>query len=45
MTNDPITQELDELEKELGTAAIQLVVTLIAVACLAFGLGYFTGIN
>ncbi len=45
MTNDPITKEIDELEEELGTAAIQLIVTLIAVACLAFGLGYIVGIN
>ena len=45
MTNDPITKEIDELEEEFGTAAIQLVVTLIVVACLSFGLGYFTGIN
>lgn len=45
MTNDPITQELDELEKELGTAAIQLIVTFAAVFLVAFGLGYLTGIN
>jgi hypothetical protein len=45
MTNDPITKEIDELEEELGTAAIQLIVTLIAVAVVSFGFGYITGIN
>ena len=44
MTN-PITQEIDELEKELGTAAIQIIVTFAAVFLVAFGLGYLTGIN
>ena len=41
----PITQELEELEKELGTAAIQLIATFAAVFLVAFGLGYLTGIN
>ena len=41
----PITQELDELEKELGTAAIQLIVLLLCVFAVAFGLGYMAGIN
>jgi len=45
MTNDPITKEIDELEKELGTAAIQLIVTFAAIFVVAFGLGYLTGIN
>ena len=45
MTNEPITQEIDELEKELGTAAIQLIVTFAAIFFVAFGLGYWTGIN
>ena len=41
----PTTQEIDELEKELGTAAIQLIVTFASIFVVAFGLGYFTGIN
>jgi hypothetical protein len=45
MTNDPITKEIDELEKELGTAAIQLIVTFVAIFVVAFGFGYWTGIN
>ena len=35
----PITQEIDELEKELGTAAIQLMVTFAVILLLRFGLG------
>ena len=45
MTNDPITTEIDELEEELGTAAIQLIVLLLCVFSVAFGLGYLAGIN
>lgn len=45
MTNDPITKEIDELEKELGTAAIQLIVTFAAIFVVAFLFGYWTGIN
>ena len=45
MTNDPITKEIDELEKELGTAAIHLIVTFVAIFVVAFGFGYWTGIN
>ena len=41
----PITQELEELEKEFGTAAIQLIVTFVAIFVVAFLFGYWTGIN
>lgn len=33
----------DEIEDELGTAAIQLVCLLAVIFCLAFWLGYLTG--
>lgn len=39
----PITQEIDELEKELGTAAIQLMVTFAVIFVVAFWLGYWVG--
>ena len=45
MSKDPITKEIDELEEELGTAAIQLIVTFVAIFVVAFGFGYWTGIN
>ena len=45
MSKDPIAKEIDELEEELGTAAIQLIVTFVAIFVVAFGFGYWTGIN
>lgn len=33
----------DEIEDELALAAVQLVVLLAVVFCLAFGLGYLAG--
>jgi len=43
MTDNPITDEIDKLEEELGKAAIQLIVTLLCVFAVAFLLGYITG--
>lgn len=36
---------VDELERELEIAAVQLVVMFLVVFCLAFGLGYVTGMS
>ena len=41
----PTTQEIDEINDELKTAACQLIATFAAVFLVAFGLGYLTGIN
>lgn len=41
----PLAQEIDELNDELKTAALQLIATFAAVFLVAFGLGYLTGIN
>jgi hypothetical protein len=41
----PTTQEIDDLNDELKTAAWQLIATFAAVFLVAFGLGYLTGIN
>lgn len=40
---DDITPLDDEIENDLANAVVQLMVTLLCVAVVAFALGYFVG--